>query len=235
VIVTSGTGYLAVVPARAGSKRLPEKNLRPLAGKPLLCWTLAHVRACATPMRVAVSTYDARTAELALAEGAEVPALRPAELASDEAPTEPALAHAVATLSGADEIRHVVVLPPTSPVRDAGSIDAAVALYERTGADSLVSVSPASPLQWRGTPEDPVPLYDISARPRLQSVTDDLARFAENGSIVISGAGGLAAGGNRLFGRTVMYVMQAHEAIDVDTAYDLWLAERWMEENRHAR
>lgn len=232
MIVTSGSEYLAVIPARGGSKRLPGKNLRPLAGRPLFAWSIEHVRTCDRPMRVVVSTDDETIAELAIREGAEVPTLRPAELATDEAPTEPALIHALDTVPRSAEIRHLILLAPTSPVRDGGSLDAAIKLYEEAGADSLVSVTPINPLLWRGEAESPVPLYDVTARPRQQCVTGELSRYVENGSIVVSGVSGLRTTGNRLWGKVVMYVMQPHEGIDVDTAYDLWLAERWMEDDR---
>jgi CMP-N,N'-diacetyllegionaminic acid synthase len=228
MIVTGGTPYLAVVPARGGSKRVPGKNIRPVAGRPLLAWTIEHLRQCATPMQLIISTDDPTIRDAAVAEGIEVPWLRPGELAADESPTEPVLIHALDSLADQADIHHVVLLPPTSPVRDPGSIDAAVALYERSGADSLVSVTEESPLQWRGTEGSPVPLYDLSARPRQQSVAQESRRYRENGSIVITSVEGLRSTKNRLCGDIVMYVMGVHEGIDVDSEYDLWLAEQWL-------
>jgi CMP-N,N'-diacetyllegionaminic acid synthase len=229
MIVSSGTPYLAVIPARGGSKRVPRKNIREIAGRPMLWWTIDHVRRCATPMRLLVSTDDPDIREVALREGAEVPELRPAHLASDDSPTEPVLLRALETVPGGHEsIEHVVLLPPTSPVREVGSIDAAIELYQVSGADSLVSVTEESPLQWQGTPESPLPLYDITARPRQQSIAPALRRFRENGSIVITSTKELCRNGNRLGGRIVMYIMAAHEGIDVDTEYDLWMADQWL-------
>lgn len=228
MIVTGKTPYLAVIPARAGSKRVPRKNARVIAGRPLLAWSIEHARRCTTPMRVVVSTDDPELQSLALAAGAEAPMLRPAALATDEAPTEPVLLHVLETTPNISATRHILLLPPTSPVRDDGTIDAAIDLYERSGADSLVSVTEESPLQWAGRPEAPVSLYNISARPRQQSVVEEDRRFRENGSIVITSVAGLRASGNRLCGKIVMFVMQAHEGIDVDNEYDLWLAEQWI-------
>lgn len=228
MIVSSGTTYLAVVPARGGSKRVPRKNIRETAGRPLLSWTIDHVRRCATPMRLLVSTDDPEIREVALHEGAEVPELRPAHLASDDSPTEPVLLRALETVSDDSAIEHIILLPPTSPIREQGSIDAAVELYQISGADSLVSVTEESPLQWRGSPESPLPLYDITARPRQQSIAPELRRFRENGSIVITSTKELGRNGNRLSGRIVMYIMAAHEGIDVDTEYDFWMADQWL-------
>jgi CMP-N,N'-diacetyllegionaminic acid synthase len=228
MIVSSGSAYLAVVPARGGSKRVPKKNIREVAGRPLLSWTIDHVRQCATPMRLLVSTDDPEIREVALREGAEVPELRPAHLATDDSPTEPVLLRAIETVSGDVDIEHIVLLPPTSPVREEGSIDAAIDLYQSSGADSLVSVTEESPLQWRGRAESPIPLYDITARPRQQSIAPDLRRFRENGSIVITSTKELGRKGNRLGGQIVMFIMPAHEGIDVDTEYDLWMADQWL-------
>lgn len=228
MIVTDECPYLAVIPARSGSKRVPGKNVRLVAGRPLFAWSIEHVRRCTTSMRVVVSTDDAAIRALALQEGAEVPELRPAHLATDESPTEPVLLHVLDTLPGAAAVHHVVLLPPTSPIRDDGTLDEALRLYRESEADSLVSVTEESPLQWRGTCETPVPLYDIAARPRQQCVAPDLRRFRENGSIVITSADLLRSSGNRLGGRIVMFVMGAHEGIDVDSEYDLWLAEQWL-------
>ena len=166
--------------------------------------------------------------KLALADGAEAPFLRPSSLALDESPTEPVLLHALRTAAGTEGIEHVILLPPTSPVRDDGSIDAAVQLYEQSGADSLVSVTEVTPLLWSGTPLGPRPLYDTEQRPRQQSVPELQRRYQENGSIVITSVRGLTETGNRICGRTVMFVMKPHEGIDVDSEYDLWLAGQWI-------
>jgi len=228
VIVGRGTPFLVVVPARGGSKRVPGKNRRLLAGRPLVEWSIEHVARCTTPMRLVVSTDSSEIAALAIAAGAEVPFIRPAELATDEAPTEPVLVHALDATPGASEAEHVVLLPPTSPIRRDGSIDAAVARYRALGADSLVSVTEASPLQWSGPLDSPRPLYDTNARPRLQSVAPQMRRYRENGSIVITSAAGLRASGNRICGKTVMFVMSPEEGIDLDCEYDFWMAEQWL-------
>lgn len=228
MIVAGGTPYLAVVPARAGSKRVPGKNRRPLAGRPLLEWSIEHVARCATPMRLVVSTDCAAIADLARAAGAEVPFVRPAELATDEAPTEPVLLHALEATPGASEAEHVVLLPPTSPIRRDGSIDAAVRRYRELRADSLVSVTEESPLQWAGPVEDPRPLYDTGSRPRLQSVAPAMRRYRENGSISITSVAGLRETGNRICGRTAVFVMGPEEGVDLDREFDFWLADQWL-------
>lgn len=86
---------LAVIPARGGSKRIPRKNVREFAGKPMIAWSISAARASGLFDHVVVSTDDQELAEIARALGAEVPFLRPAELADDHTPTVPVIAHAI--------------------------------------------------------------------------------------------------------------------------------------------
>ena len=132
---------VAVVPARAGSKGLPGKNERPLAGKPLVARAAEAARASGVVDRAVLSTDSERIAELGREAGLEVPFLRPVELATDETPMQPVIEHAVAALER-DGFRPdiVLVLQPTAPLRTGEHVARAVALLEETGADSVVSV-----------------------------------------------------------------------------------------------
>lgn len=90
---------VCIIPARGGSKRIPRKNIRHFHGRPMIGWSIAAARASGLFDRIVVSTDDPEIAEVAQAEGAEVPFLRPAELADDHAATVPVIAHAVTALS----------------------------------------------------------------------------------------------------------------------------------------
>jgi CMP-N-acetylneuraminic acid synthetase len=132
---------LGVIPARGGSKGIPGKNLRLLAGRPLLAYTADAARGSRRLSRVVLSTDDEATAAAGRSLGLEVPFLRPADLAADDSPMLPVLRHAVEALSASGfEADAVVLLQPTSPLRRAEHIDAAIELLEATGADSVVSV-----------------------------------------------------------------------------------------------
>lgn len=213
----SGRSYLAVIPARGGSKGIPGKNGRLVGGRSLLEWSVRHALASERVGRVVVSTDDEALAGLARAAGAEVPFLRPPELATDEAPTEPAILHAVERL-GADGYRPdaVVLLQPTSPVRRPGRIDRAIAQLEDEGADSLVGVSEVHPFTWRHGADGAVPTYDPRARPRRQDLAPGERLFVENGSIYVTATDLLERTGCRLGGRIALHEMDAAEAIDVD-------------------
>src|SRR5690349_8046730 len=118
---------LAVIPARGGSKSIPRKNLAALAGKPLIVWTIEAASASQCLTRVVVSTDDPEITAVAAAAGAEVPFVRPAELAQDETPAIEPILHAVDWLDQHEGYRpdFVMILQPTSPLRQAEDIDAA--------------------------------------------------------------------------------------------------------------
>ena len=132
---------LGVIPARGGSKGIPDKNLALVGGRPLLAYTADAVKESKLLTRTIVSTDDARIADCARSMGLEVPFMRPSSLAGDEAPMLPVLQHAVETLE-ADGFHAdiIVLLQPTSPLRRGEHIDAAVKWLERAGGDSVVSV-----------------------------------------------------------------------------------------------
>ncbi|HLK45322.1 MAG TPA: NTP transferase domain-containing protein, partial [Acidimicrobiales bacterium] len=132
--------YLGVVPARAGSKGIPGKNMVDLGGKPMLQWTLEAARD-ATRLEAAVLTSD-DDAAIGLAHELGLPTVRrPAELARDETPLLPAVLHALDEVGVAE---NVVLLQPTSPFRDADDVDAAVDAFEASGRSTLMSVDPVT-------------------------------------------------------------------------------------------
>lgn len=135
---------LALIPARGGSKGLPRKNLLPLNGKPLIAWTIEQALASRHVDRVVVTTDDEEIAEVSRAFGADVPFLRPPELALDSSPSIDAADHAIAWLRVNDgqEFDYTALLEPTSPLRAPGDIDAAIELLAASEdrADGVVSV-----------------------------------------------------------------------------------------------
>jgi CMP-N,N'-diacetyllegionaminic acid synthase len=210
-------GVVAVIPARGGSRRLPGKNLIPIAGKPLLVHTVEQALAASRVDLVVVSTDDAEIAAVARAAGATV-VDRPAELASDHATSESAVLHALDALGDADpEI--AVLLQATSPVRLPSDIDAAVALVADDHADSVFSAVRGHVWLWEQHDDGPRSIsYDWRARPRSQ---DTAPQLMEDGSIYVSRTALLRASGNRLGGRIAAHVMAADSAIDLDDAGQL--------------
>jgi N-acylneuraminate cytidylyltransferase len=137
---------LAVIPARAGSKGVPDKNVRPLAGVPLLVHSLRLASLCPEIARTVVSTDSERIAEVARAAGGDVPFLRPAELAQDDTPMLPVLLHALAELDlDGSRYERLLLLDPTSPARLPEDVAGAHEILRTDeSADGVVSVSEPS-------------------------------------------------------------------------------------------
>jgi N-acylneuraminate cytidylyltransferase len=227
VIVVRGTDTLVVVPARGGSKGVPRKNLLPVAGKPLLAWTVAAASDAVARLRVVVSTEDEEIAALATSLGAEV-VERPASLASDLSATEPALLHALDALSPTDDVTRVMMLQATSPVRLPGTIDRALAEHTSSGCTSLVGVVEMSPFVWRGPTDSPTAQYDVGHRRRRQDLRPSDLVYRETGSLYVTTISALRATSNRISGPTALFVMAAREGLDIDTADDVEEAERML-------
>ena len=133
---------LGLIPARGGSKGVFRKNIRQLAGKPLIAWTIEVALACPSLDRVIVSADDQEIAEIARQYGAEVPFLRPAELAQDDTPDSPVYQYALSWLAEHKGYRPdiVVWLRPTVPLRTVQDVEAAIQQLIETGADCVRSV-----------------------------------------------------------------------------------------------
>lgn len=133
---------LGIIPARGGSKSIPRKNIKELAGKPLLAWTYDAAKASGALDRVILTTDDEEIAEVGKKWGIEVPFMRPKELAEDTTPTLPVLQHAITWLKEHEGYSPdaVMLLQPTAPLRQAEHIREAVKVFEESAADSVVSV-----------------------------------------------------------------------------------------------
>jgi len=133
---------VGVVTARAGSKGIPGKNTRPLAGKPLILYIIEAALASRAFDRVILSTDDAVAADIAKANGCDVPFMRPAELATDATPHLPVMQHALAWLRDRQGYTPdaVMTLLPTAPLCQPAHFRQAIALQQSTGADSVIGV-----------------------------------------------------------------------------------------------
>lgn len=133
---------LGLVPARGGSKGIPRKNIKPLAGRPLLTYTVEAALAADRLDRVVLTTDDEEIAALGKALGLDVPFLRPRELAEDDTPMLPVVQHALrALVSEGDQYEAVCLLQPTNPLRPPDLIDRCVGLLEGGDADAVVTVT----------------------------------------------------------------------------------------------
>jgi len=220
---------LGVVPARGGSKGIPRKNLAVIAGQSLLAWTAAAAHASARLTRVIVSTDDAEIAQAARLLDLEVPFMRPSRLAADDTPILAVFEDLLSRLSDAEHYVPdiVVLLQPTSPLRQAHHIDRAVDLLCDSGADSVVSVvrvphnfNPSSVLEEKGGR-----ILPWGDKPTVTRRQDKSTLYARNGPAVVAVREPALKKYKSLYGRdTRPLEMTKEESVDIDESWDLELA-----------
>jgi len=239
--VIGGQRVVAVVPARAGSKSVPRKNIRPLGGKPLIQWSIEVARAVPAIDRTIVSTDGAEIAAVARAQGAEV-YVRPAALATDTAQVTDALRDLVRRLRAEGEAAAVMVLlEPTAPLRRPEDVTACLEMMADRGLDSVATFKEAdlNPHRaWRlldGTPEMFIPGADPwlprQALPPAWQLNGCVYAFSIDGLMQGPGEGGQSL----LFGRTGAVVMPRERSVDIDTLVDFAAAEALLSLGRSER
>lgn len=220
---------VAVIPARGGSKRIPNKNIVSLAGKPLLAWTIEAAQDAVNVDHVFVSTEDERIASVARQFGAEV-IPRPPSLAQDTTSTEPVLLHALDWLASVCQIKpeSLAMLQCTSPIRGGDVIERAVDKLLMTGCDSVVGVHPTIDHFFCADLEGDrlVTAYDPRHRPRTQDIPP---RYRENGSVYVTRVSHLQHTGCRMGGDMRAVIMSAMEGLDIDDLHDLMVARAYLE------
>jgi CMP-N,N'-diacetyllegionaminic acid synthase len=217
---------LALITARGGSKGLPGKNTRLLAGRPLIAWTVdAALQASGIQARDVICSTDSRDiADAALAAGARVPFLRPAALATDDASSLSAALHAIDWLETHEGLTYdtLLLLQPTSPLRTHTHIDEAMALLAAAPADAVVGVyrAHASPFRMFVPRTDGLlqPLLPVEERPHQRQLFPDV--LTENGAIYLTRIAALRSTGSFHGGRCLPYVMSARDSLDIDSAAD---------------
>lgn len=221
---------LALLPARGGSKGIPRKNIRLFCGKPLLQWSIDAALQAACVDQVVVSTDDPEIAEVAKAGGAEVPFLRPAELAGDTTSSIAPVLHAIEQLP---QVSDVLLLQPTSPLRTSADLDGIVALRQHGGRESAVSLTPTS--------KHPAWMYSLSPDHQLESLLqlDDAhsrqqlpPAYVLNGALYLASRAFLLREQAFITPETVGYVMPAERSVDIDTPLDWQWAEFLMEKQQ---
>jgi CMP-N,N'-diacetyllegionaminic acid synthase len=209
---------ISIIPARGGSKGIPKKNLKFLAGKPLIAHSILDAREATTIDEIYVSTDDREIAEVASQYGAKI-VFRPAELASDTASSESALIHAINEIETTGILpESIVFLQCTSPIRTGKDIDRAIAQFKEENADSLLSVSPSHRFLWQKVDGIARSInYDYRQRLRRQ---DMQPQYIENGSIYIFKPWVIKELSNRLGGNISLFEMTEDSAWEIDSLAD---------------
>lgn len=217
---------IALITGRGGSKRFPGKHLAPLGSKPLIAWSIEAALEASTIDRAIVSTDDPKIAAAARDAGGEVPFLRPSHLATDHVTNCDVMLHALDWLENEAGLPDILCLcQATSPFRTAQDLDDAITEFERTGADSLVSVTPATPpehLLYLDEDGHASPAWNQPAQnKRLQELRPC---YRPNGAIYLVRPKSFRQRGEILCDRPLAHLMPSARSIDIDTAEDLTLA-----------
>jgi CMP-N,N'-diacetyllegionaminic acid synthase len=215
--------FLAIIPARGGSKRLPRKNVLYLAGKPLIAWTIEAGLNSKYIDKVIVTSDDDAILDISKQFCAET-IKRPAELASDTATTFDAIKHAIDNTEAYD---YIVLLQPTSPLRNADHIDEAIELLMEKGADAVVSVCEMdhSPL-WSNTLPDDKSMNGFLRDDVLNKRSQDLEKYYRiNGAIYICKTDKLLKEKSFFLKENIFaYTMDRKSSVDIDEEMDFEMA-----------
>ncbi len=231
---------LALIPARSGSKGIPRKNIRLLGGKPLIAWSIEAALASTYIDSVIVSTDDTEIADIGRQYGAEIPFMRPPELALDTTPGMDPVLHAIDLLPDFD---HVLLLQPTSPLRTTDDINRCIQLAIQYEASSVVSVcEPANSPYW---------MYRLNKNSRLNPLFDSVNAdnadntvntinttrrqelppvYTLNGALYFANCAWLRKSKTFVTNDTVGFIMPREKSIDIDVPMDWKLAELMLAE-----
>lgn len=223
---------LGFVPARSGSKGIPQKNICRLNGKPLIAYTIEEAKKSTLIDRLMVSTDSEEIAEISRKYGAEVPFLRPVEIAGDTSTIEEALLDALKRLTKLDNYKPeiIVLLQPTSPLRKAIHIDESINLLIEKGADCVVSVSkpmehPCDMVYWDPSDKMQFLFKEILIKAGKIQRQDYPECYFLTGALYTFTYEGLIRTESRFGPRTVPYIMKGVDSIDIDAMDDLVIAE----------
>jgi len=219
---------VAFIPARGGSKGVPGKNVKLIAGKPLLAWSIEQAKGASLIDKIVVSTDCPEIAACARQYGAEVPYMRPADISGDTATTESAMLHYCEWLSARGEkFDNFLLVQATSPIRAAGRFDDAIRFFEAEQFNSLLTVTPSHRFFWKN-PSAPEASYDFMKRPRRQDIPESDRRYMETGSFYITRWDDLVSTRNRLCGKVGMYITPEEESYEIDSLVDFNVCESIM-------
>lgn len=212
---------LAVIPARGGSKGVPRKNIRQIAGKPLIAWTIEEAKKSSYIDRIILSSDDREIADIGVDWGCEVPFLRPSALAQDETPGIEPIIHILENLQ--DKYDYIVVLQPTSPLRRVEDIDGCFDHMMKYDAPLCVTVCEVD--------KSPYWMYEMDGSCHLIPVIKDSALmlrrqdmpmiYALNGAIYVGKSSWVQQFRTFITPETIAYVMPKERSLDIDTELDV--------------
>lgn len=216
---------LAIIPARGGSKGVPRKNIRQLAGKPLIAWTIEEAKKSKYITKMILSSEDDEIIEVAKEYGCYVPFKRPLVLAQDDTPGIDPVLHAIEQCPAYD---YVVLLQPTSPLRTVHDIDRCIEMMISQNLDFCVSVTEPS--------ESPYWMYKVNEDGVMQPFTEQLEMVSRrqdlptvytlNGAVYVARVDKLLEEKSFLTPSTKAYIMPSERSFDIDTELDFIVCEQ---------
>ncbi|MEN6554391.1 MAG: acylneuraminate cytidylyltransferase family protein [Methanobacterium sp.] len=220
---------VAFIPARGGSKGIPKKNIRKLGGKPLIAWTIEQALKCKCLNKIIVSTDDHQISEISKQHGAEVPFLRPKEIAGDASPTIDAVIHAIDFMENQNYTPEIVILlQPTSPLRSFQDIETALKIFikHQKICNSVVSVSKYDHSPYWSLKMEKGYLKPNFGEEYFKMRRQDIPHlYMPNGSIYISSTNDLRKFKGFFGDKILPYEMPKERSVDIDTMIDFKLAE----------
>jgi N-acylneuraminate cytidylyltransferase len=214
---------LAVIPARGGSKGIPRKNIRMLAGKPLIAWTIEEAKKSKYIDRLILSSEDDEIIKVAKEWGCEVPFVRPAALANDDTPGIEPVLHAINALT--EKYDYIMLLQPTSPLRTVDDIDNSLNYMVKHSASVCVSISEVNENPyWMFTLDKQRQLRLLINQANISTRRQDLPRtFMPNGALYIAVTDYLKKEKTFYSDLTIGYIMPKERSHDIDTEIDFMI------------
>jgi N-acylneuraminate cytidylyltransferase len=222
--------YIVLICARSGSKGLPGKNIKPLAGIPLIGWSINIAKQLSKISRIIVSTDSEKIAKVALEFGAEVPFIRPKELAQDDSPEWLAWRHAINYIEESDNegMDAIVVLPVTAPLRSVNDVNACIDLFESEEVDSVITVSEANRSPYFNMTIDNSDGYTSLAMPPKIQITrrQDAPEVFDMTTVAYVVITDFVNNFNGIFeGKVKSVIIPRERAVDIDDLMDFKIAE----------
>ena len=221
---------LAIIPARGGSKGVPKKNIKLLAGKPLILWTIEAAKEAEKIDRIILSTDDDEIANTCRSTGIEIPFMRPKELAQNDSMAIDNYIYTIERLNRKSDHKYeeFVVLLPTVPLRVSYDIDKAIALFFQNDANSIISCTKLHhPLEWMMSINNDgiIQRSNDTGIKKMMNRQESKYVYIPNGGVYVFKYGPLKKTKSYYSEKTYAYIMPSERSVDIDTEFDFKLAE----------
>jgi N-acylneuraminate cytidylyltransferase len=216
---------VALIPARSGSIGIPEKNIKLIAGKPLIAWSIEQAISSKLIDDIFVSTNSKKIARISQKYGAKVPFLRPQNISGSKASTESAVEHFCEFLDEKElKYENILLIQCTSPMRAHERFDSAIQYFQQESLDSLIPVAESHRFTWKNF-NKPNSDYDFRNRPRRQDILEMERSFIETGSFYLFKRSEFLKSKNRICGHYGLYLTPEEESFDIDSMVDFSVCE----------